>query len=666
MSGNCKIKFLPVDEEIRVDSGTTILDAALDAGLFIKALCGGAGSCGKCKVIIKEGVAESQESLGVLGKEDYNKGFRLACRTEINEDLKVEIPEESRAELDGKQLISHSISSPRHAPIAGVEEMGAWFNPALKKYNVNVDPPTANDNISDLTRLLRSLKKQHNLENISVDFLLLKTMPEKLREANWNVTVVLVQTRVESQLKESQYRGSRRPKLIQVEPGDTTKNHYSIVFDIGTTTLKSRMLDLNDGRVMATSAAYNPQIKYGPDVITRIIYSTKRGGLDKLQEVIVEEMNNIIDDLINQTGIDRKRISHITAAGNTVMTHLLLGLNTRYIREAPYTPVAQFIPPIRAIRIGLNVEDFVYLYLFPSISSYVGGDIVSGVLASGFYRKKEVTLFIDIGTNGEIVLGNVDWLMTASCSAGPAFEGGGVKYGMHAAPGAIEGFYINPSDFEPMIKTIGMKKPKGICGSGIINVLAELFTTGVLDQGGKIRKKIPSKRVREGDDGMEYVIAWAENTEIGEDIVINEVDIENILRAKAAMFAGYTSIMEKTGIEFSEIKNMIIAGAFGDFIDLENAIAIGLLPDLPLERFTFIGNGSLSGAQLISLSNEMLDDGEKIARNMTNIELSEDNKFMDHYMAAMFLPHTDLNLFPSVKRKIVRVVLHKHADLALK
>ncbi len=664
MGKECKIRFFPVDEEIQVDRGTTILDAALDAGLFIKALCGGAGSCGKCRVVIKEGKAESQESLGVLGKEEYDKGVRLACRTEINENLKVEVPEESRAELDGKQVISHSLSSPRHAPVLGVEEMGAWFNPALRKYNVNVDPPTADDNISDLARLLRSLKKQHNLDNISVDFLLLKTMPEKLREANWNVTAVFVQTRVESQLKESQYRGSRRPKLIQVEPGDTTKTHYSIVFDIGTTTLKSRMIDLNDGRVMATSSAYNPQIKYGPDVITRMVYSTKPKGLDKLQKIVVDGMNNIIDDLIDQTGVDRKRISHITAAGNTVMTHLLLGLNTRYIREAPYTPVAQFIPPIRAIRIGLNVEDFVYLYTFPSISSYVGGDIVSGVLASGFYRKKDVTLFIDIGTNGEIVLGNVDWLMTASCSAGPAFEGGGVKCGMHAAPGAIEGFYTNPNDFEPMIKTIGMKKPKGICGSGIINILAELFMAGVLDQGGKIRKGLPTDRIRKGENGMEYVIVWAENTDIGEDIVINEVDIENILRAKAAMFAGYTSIMEKTGIDFSEINNMIIAGAFGDFIDLENAVAIGLLPDLPLERFTFIGNGSLSGAQLISLSNEMLDDGEKIARNMTNIELSEDNRFMDHYMAALFLPHTDFNLFPSVQKKIVKVILHKHSDLA--
>jgi uncharacterized 2Fe-2S/4Fe-4S cluster protein (DUF4445 family) len=655
MSENCKIKFLPVDEEIRVKKGTTILDAALNAGLFIKALCGGAGTCGKCKVIIKEGEAKSDESMGVLGKELYDKGFRLACRTEIDEDLMVEIPEESRADLDGKHLASHSISSPRYAPDVDIEAMGAWFNPALRKYNVVVDPPTKDDNTSDLTRLLRALKRHHNLENISVDFLLLKTLPEKIRKDNWNVTVILVETRVESQLSNTQFRGSRRPKMIQVEPGDRTSYHYSVVFDIGTTTIKSRLLDLNDGKVMATSTVYNPQIKYGPDVITRIVHSLKKGGLDTLQKAVVGGMNEVIDDLIDQTGIERRCISHITAAGNTVMTHLLLGLNNRYIREAPYTPVANFIPPIRAIRIGLNVVDSVYLYTFPSISSYVGGDIVSGVLSSGFYKKKDVTLFIDIGTNGEIVLGNIDWLMTASCSAGPAFEGGGVKCGMHAAPGAIEGFYINPNDFEPMIKTIGKKEPKGICGSGIINVLAELFIAGVLDQDGKIRKKIPSKRIRKGNSGMEYVIAWAENSATGEDIVINEVDIENIMRAKAAMFAGYTSLMEKTGIMLSDIKNVIIAGAFGDFIDLENAIAIGLLPDLPLERFQFVGNASLAGALLISLSNDMLDDGEKIARNMTNLELSEDNRFMDHYMAAMFLPHTDFDSFPTVKEKFEKI-----------
>jgi uncharacterized 2Fe-2S/4Fe-4S cluster protein (DUF4445 family) len=658
MKKGITIWFLPIDLQWKFDKGITILEAAMDMGIFINARCGGAGSCESCKVIIKKGKANSEESRSTLGQEVYDKGWRLACRTEINEDLVVEIPEESREELGELPGVEHfppyhSVLSPQYASAVTMEEMvGAWFNPALHKYYVSVDPPTPEDNTSDLTRLLRALKKRHKLDNISVDFLLLKTLCKKLREGDWKVTAVIVQTRVESQLSEFQYRGSRRPKLIQVEPGDTTNTHYSIVFDIGTTSLWGRLLDLKEGKILATSSAFNPQIKYGPDVITRIIFSTKAGGLDTLQKVILEALNKIIDDLIKKAKVERRFISHITAAGNTVMTHMLLGLNPRFVREAPYTPVANFIPPIRAIRVGLNVEDSVYLYTFPTVASYVGGDIVSGVLASGFYRQKDTTLYIDIGTNGEIVLGNIDWLMSASCSAGPAFEGGGVKFGMQASSGAIERFHINPNDFEPMIRTIDGKKPKGICGTGIINILSDLFLSGAVDRNGKIRKDITTKRIREGDSGMEYVIVWAKDTDIGKDIVINEIDIENILRAKAAMFAGYTTLMEKIGLTFSDIKRVIISGAFGDFLNLENAITIGLLPDLPLDRFTFIGNGSLAGAQLISLSNEMLDDGEKIARNMTNVELSENYSFMDHYMASMFLPHTDISLFPTVKEKI--------------
>lgn len=652
MGESFKVRFLPVDKEIKVDRGTTILDAVIDAGLFIKALCGGAGACGKCKVIITDGEATSDESIISIGQKEYKEGWRLACKTEINDDLVVEIPEESRAELDGKHLVSHTMASPRHAPVISVEEMGAWFNPALKKYCITIDRPTSDDNDSDLSRLLRALKKHHNLDNISVDAILLRTLPEKLREANWTITAVIVQTRVESQLSEFQYRGSRRPKLIEIQPGDTTDHHYSVVFDIGTTTVWGRLLDLTSGKVLGISSAYNPQIQYGADVISRIVYSLKPNGLDTLQEIVVDAMNRIIDELIEKSDIKRSCITHITAAGNTVMTHLLLGLNTRFLRETPYTPVANFVPPVRAIRLGLNVSDFVYLYTFPSVASYVGGDIISGVLSSGFYRKKDITLYIDIGTNGEIVLGNVDWMMTASCSAGPAFEGGGLEFGMNAGPGAIEGFGINPKDYEPMIKTIGNVKPKGICGTGVINILSELFIYGVINRNGKFCLNLDTPRIREGESGMEFVLVWADNTEMGKDIVITEVDIENILRAKAAMFAGFTALMDKTEITFSEIESVIIAGAFGDYIDLENAIAIGLLPDIPLEKFTFIGNGSLLGAQLISFSNEMLDDGEKIARSMTNIELSEDNKYMDHYMAALFLPHTDIDLFPTVQKKI--------------
>jgi len=336
------------------------------------------------------------------------------------------------------------------------------------------------------------------------------------------------------------------------------------------------------------------------------------------------------------------------------MTHLLVGLDPKYIRETPYTPVCNFAPPVRAMRVGLDIADYVYLYTFPAVASYVGGDIVSGVLSSGMYQRKQLALYIDIGTNGEIVVGNSDWLMTASCSAGPAFEGGGLKCGMRATTGAVERFHINPSTFEPMIVTIGMVKPKGICGSGAINILSEFLEKGLIDQNGKFNHSCPTDRIRKGPDGMEYVLSYKEDTGAQQDIVITEADIDNLIRAKAAMFAGYQCLLDKVGLTFHELEQVIIAGAFGNFIDLEKAITIGLLPEIPKDRYLFIGNGSLLGAKLISLSNELLDDGERIARKMTNIELSEDHSFMDKYMAGMFLPHTDANLFPAVSARLAR------------
>ena len=457
---------------------------------------------------------------------------------------------------------------------------------------------------------------------------------------------------MESQLGEHQMRGSRRPKMISVEPGDTTDKHYSVVMDIGTTSLWGQLLDLNSRETLAEASAYNPQISFGDDVITRIVYSQKPEGLEKLQQVVVEGLNTIIDELVEKAGIERCYVSHITAAGNTVMTQLLVGLDPKYIRETPYTPTANFVPPVRAVRVGLNVSDYVYLYTFPLVASYVGGDIVSGVLSSGMYQRKELTLYIDIGTNGEIVVGNADWLMTASCSAGPAFEGGGLRCGMRATAGAIERFHINPDTLEPMIVTIDKVKAKGICGSGAINILAEFLETGVLDQNGKYNRTCSTKRIRKGQDGFEYVLAYKEETGSEEDVVITEADIDNLIRAKAAMFAGYQSLLSKLDLTFKDLEKVIIAGAFGDFIDLDKAITIGLLPEIPKENYIFIGNGSLLGAKLISLSSELLDDGERIARKMTNIELSEDHSFMDKYMAGMFLPHTDETLFPEVSKRI--------------
>ncbi len=647
------VRFLPADYKVDAVQGDILLDIAMDAGVHINAACGGEGACGKCRVIIQSGEVTSKEN-SAISPEDYERGYRLACQTRIKGDVEVFVPEESQLDKTAVKGARAREHAGRHIVSQEIEKLvgGAWYNPALKKFFVELQPPTLDDNASDLSRLLRALKQQHNLENISIDFLLLKGLSRALREAKWKVTVTIVQTRMESQLGEHQMRGSRRPKMISVEPGDTTDKHYSVVMDIGTTSLWGQLLDLNSRQTLAEASAYNPQISYGDDVITRIVHSQKPGGREKLQQVVVEGLNSIIDQLVEKSGVQREYISHITAAGNTVMTHLLVGLDPKYIRETPYTPIANFIPPVRAIRVGLNVSDFVYLYTFPLVASYVGGDIVSGVLSSGMYQRQELTLYIDIGTNGEIVVGNADWLMTASCSAGPAFEGGGLRCGMRATAGAIERFHINPDTLEPMIVTIDKVKAKGICGSGAINILAEFLETGVLDQNGKFNRTCSTKRIREGQDGFEYVLAYKEETGAEEDVVITEADIDNLIRAKAAMFAGYQCLLAKLDLTFKDLEKVIIAGAFGDFIDLDKAITIGLLPEIPKDRYIFIGNGSLLGAKLISLSNELLDDGERIARKMTNIELSEDSSFMDKYMAGMFLPHTDGTLFPGVSQRI--------------
>jgi uncharacterized 2Fe-2S/4Fe-4S cluster protein (DUF4445 family) len=625
----------------------------MEAGVYIQASCGGEGVCGKCRVLIEKGEVESDRG-PKISEEEFHRGMRQACQTRILSDLEVRIPVES--ELD-KRFIARTrerMSAGRKVSHQELESLvlGWCFSPALRKHYVEMDSPTIKDNRSDLSRLLLALKKQYGLEGISVDSRLLKRLPFTLREADWRVTATLVQTRMESQLGEYQLRGSRRTKLIGLEPGDNTQEHYSIVMDIGTTSVWGQVLDLNKRETLAEASDYNAQISYGDDVISRIVYSQRPGGLKKLQESVVGTINGIVRELVAKSGIKPARVSHMTAAGNTVMTHLLLGLDPKYIRESPYTPVASYIPPVRAIELGLEVGEQVHLYTFPSVASYVGGDIVSGVLGSGIYQRKPLTLYIDIGTNGEIVIGNSEWMVTTACSAGPAFEGGGIKHGMRATVGAIEDFRLNPSTFEPMLLTVGMVKPKGICGSGLINIVAEFLEAGVISPKGKFNTDLPARRIRPGPDGMEYVLAHQEDTAIGSDIVITEVDIDNLIRAKAAMYAGYVTLLQSVGLSIRNLEQVVIAGAFGSFIDVERAITIGLLPELPFDRFLFIGNGSLLGARLISFCNEMLDDGERVCRMMTNIELSENPSFMDNYVAAMFLPHTNAAEFPGVSQRL--------------
>jgi len=638
---NKKVTFKPYDITVEVEDGENLLKAALDAGVHINASCGGEGICGKCRIILEEGVVECPENT-LLTQDEWSLGYRQACQCRVRSDIVVRIPPESL--LDKKTITRRrSGISLRPSPInvASLKEEGL-YNPAFQKKFLKLPPATLSDNVCDLSRLEQGLYKQFGLKNLTLDFLLTRKIARVMRQEGFQVTATL----------DFAQRRSRNPRLVDIEPGDTTGRHYALAVDIGTTTVWVQLLDLAKGEVVGHAADYNGQLSYGDDVISRILYSQKPGGLETLQKAVVSTINKVTHGLLKRYKLAVEEISHLTVAANTTMTHLLYAIDPKNIRLSPYTPTACHVPPVRASHLGLELPEHVFIYSVSSVSSYVGGDIVAGVLASGIYKESKLTLYIDIGTNGEIVVGNQEWLATAACSAGPAFEGGGIRFGMRAAKGAVEDVSVNPHNAEPMFMTIDRVKAKGICGSGLINLLAALLEGNILGPNGRFREDLDTPRIREGEDGREYVLAWADETAGGEDLTISEVDIENLMRAKAAMFAGYLTLIDNVGLKLQDIEQVILAGAFGSFINLENAITIGLMPDLPRERFQFVGNGSLLGATLLAFSLELLEEERRVADMMTNFELSETPGFMDHYIAALFLPHTQEDYFPTVTERL--------------
>jgi len=643
-----KLRILPDNLTLEVAAGVNLLDALSQVQIALDNSCGGEGICGQCRVQIREGGVEAEQGPR-QSNEEYEQGWRQACLATLSADVAIFIPEDSRLEREVLyQRIAPSGQYLTDAQIARLNP-GWQFDPPLKKYFVELPIPTLKDNINDLDRLLRELRKHHGLRKVSVDFPILPNLPDLLRQDHFRVTATVAEVKGE----EGSQSPRRRPKLIRVEPGDTRSRHYSFAVDIGTTTISGQILDLNKKKPLATQTQYNAQVRHGADVISRIVYAVSRpDGLATLQRLVVETINHVLAEAVKKSKIQLDNISHLSAAGNTTMTHLLLGLNPRWLRMQPYTPALNQAPPVRAKDLGIKVGPWAHLYTFPSVASYVGGDIVAGVLAAGIYKRSPLTLYIDIGTNGEIVLGNRDWMLTASCSAGPAFEGGGIKHGMHAGPGAIERFTLDRRTGEARVATIGHHPALGLCGSGMINTVAELLRAGVIDPNGKVNLHRGSPLVREGEDGPEVVIAPAGQTASGQDITLSDLDLDNLLRAKAAMYAGCHTLLQHVGLKFEDVQEVLIAGAFGNYLDIENAITIGLLPDLDRNRFKFIGNGSLLGARLVSFSNALLDDAEHAARLMTNVELSDNPTFMDQYMAALFLPHTDQRLFPGIARRI--------------
>jgi uncharacterized 2Fe-2S/4Fe-4S cluster protein (DUF4445 family) len=626
------ITFQPSGRTVEVATGTALLEAMTRAGIEIDLSCGGEGTCGDCLVQILSGNVEGG-SQGMLSASALSDGHVLACQTRVlDTPVVIEIPKQSAK--DGGQFVDETDS----VVLIRRELFPAeWqYDPLTLKWLVQVPPPQPEDGLSDLERLTRTLQKQWGKLDFHFALPVVQKLADALRAKDGLVTITLV-------------RSLQQIHIVDFEPGDQTARHYGIAIDVGTTTVAVQLVFLPLAKVIATRTAYNDQIACGLDVISRINYAQKPERLHELSGRVLKTINTLIREVCAAYSVAPEEISNAVIAGNTTMTHLLLGLNPEYIRLAPYTPTLLEAHYFTSKEIGLEINPNSWVYIAPGVGSYVGGDITSGILCTDIAAEAEsITLFIDIGTNGEMVLGNSDFLITCACSAGPAFEGGGIEFGMRASLGAIEKVQVDPATGVAAYQTIGNVAPRGICGSGMISLLAGLSMTGWIDAAGKLNRTKSSPAIQIRGRQAFYVLASGTQSSTGKPITISEADIDNILRAKAAIFSAVVVMMEQAGLTMADLHQVYIAGGFGRFLDIEKAITIGLLPDLPREKYFYIGNSSLTGAFMVLASQDFREKQLQLAKKMTYIDLSAKPGYMDQYVGAMFLPHTDMTLFPSV------------------
>ena len=626
------ITLHPSDKTVSVPTGALVVDALREAGLDVAQPCGGQGRCGRCAVVVESGAVRRRSTIR-LSQGDIEAGYALACQTIIEGDAAILVPEQEKIE---RRLVTDKIARAVAFPFP----YDCARDQTVRAFFVALDEPTLVDAVDDLARLERGLAA-HGVRDLDAPLPLLREIGARLREANWQVTAV-VET-------DNWRRPDGPPRLIDLLAGDRRDAVWGVAIDIGTTTVSVYLVNLLTGEAVDSAAEYNAQISRGEDVISRIIYAGRNGGLEELQTLVRGTIAEVIGRLAQRNHVDPKRIYKATVAGNTTMMHLFLSVPPATIRLTPYIPAINHPAPLLASEVGLNIHPLATVDSLPGVASYVGADVTAGVLSSGLADAEGLTLFIDVGTNGEIVLGGREWLVTCACSAGPAFEGAGVVCGMRATRGAIEEVWINGATFEPTVRVIGDTKARGLCGSGLIALVAELFITGVVDKGGKFKMDLDTPRLREGDHGPEYVVAWAGETAHGRDIVLTKVDVDNLMRAKAAIYAGFTVLAQSVGVDLADVEHVLVGGSFGKYINVEKAVQIGLLPDLPWDRFQFLGNTSVMGAYMALASREARARIRSIARKMTYVELSADNTFYDAFTSALFLPHTDASRFPTVR-----------------
>ncbi|RLG91367.1 MAG: ferredoxin [Candidatus Hecatellales archaeon] len=617
------VLFEPDGRRVKTSYGFSVLQAAKKAGVSLRSECGGRGVCGKCKVIIKDIGAVNKiteiEKKYISG-EEANLGYRLACQTKIYGNLTVVIPQESRLKI-------------RRIQVEGLEKP-IRLNPTVKKFHLKLLKPSLSDIKPDLERVFEALPKQNLKGNrFRIDYDVLKGLPEILRRRDWDITVTVW--------------GSN--KIIDVESGDTLDRLFGFAVDVGTSKIVGHLVDLNTGETVNVKALENPQVEYGEDILSRLTFAiSDKGNLETLQRLVVDAVNRLIAEACEDAKISPSHIYELVVVGNTAMHHLFLAVQPKYVTLSPFTPAVKDEINFRAKELNLNMNRGGIVTFLPLIAGFIGSDALADLLVTGLYKLKKLSLLMDIGTNTEIMLGNFKEILACSCASGPTMEGCHHKDGLKAVGGAIERLGIE-SNYEVWYKTIGDVKPVGLCGSAIIDVVAEMFKCGIIDNRGRFNPNIKTRRLR-GNSVKEFVIVWGSETATGMDITVTQKDIDEVLLAKAAIFTGCSILMKRENVRVKDIEKVFVAGNFGNYINLENAKILGLIPDIPNEKVTFVGNAAISGAKMALVSRRVRRVAEALSKKVRYLELTVDPDFNKEFIDAMFIPHKDLDRFPSVKQ----------------
>jgi uncharacterized 2Fe-2S/4Fe-4S cluster protein (DUF4445 family) len=621
---------MPENKTCKVAQGAALQEAAERAGVTLSYPCAGKGACGKCLVKIERGAVDFDDN-GKVPERLKIQGFVLACRSRVKEDAVIAISSLGDEQGQFSDALSHMAIDESLFP--GPDDI----KPLTSAVKLAVEPPVQGDGLGDRDRFMNAAHDVFGSSEIDLPIGVLRRLPDVLRERGGEISVWYMK----------QYGVIH---VVDIEAGEPEKN-YGLAIDIGTTTVAVQLVDIAAARGMDTITQYNAQIDRGADIISRISYAKNNDRIQEMRSLVLSTVNKGISEICRKNGIQARSLRNAAISGNTTMTQLFMGINPNYIRLEPYTPAVMGVPLYTAEALGVEINPGAYVWIAPNVGSYVGGDITAGLLCTEFAAdSEEVCLFIDVGTNGEIVLGNGDFLMGCACSAGPAFEGGGIERGMRASAGAIDRLEVDPQTGECRYFVIGGGEPHGICGSGLISLLAQMFEAGIIDQRGKMDRSGKFTSVETLRKNSRYYITGRGGGDGEPCVYITENDIDNFIRAKAAIFSACLTMLKNVGLTFDDISKFYIAGGFGRYIDVEKAQSLGLLPMLDAEKFVYIGNSSLTGSFMSLLSERHRQKKMELANRVTYVDLSVEAGYMDEYVAAMFIPHTDLNMF---KRRVM-------------